>query len=140
MPKFGHFRLKSINFLILTKFRMCPILNVLISNLSFVFKNFEPKSLNFGILSQKILTFSQVPHFEGGCFKFDIGFQKLWAQIPKFQHFWPKSINFLILTKISLSYFEGGDFKSDFRVRKFWNFITSLIKINYFIFWFYVLN
>ena len=54
---------------------MYPILNVLISNLSF-FKNFEPKSPNFGILGQKVLTFSHVPYLEGGSFKFDIRFQK----------------------------------------------------------------
>ena len=37
-------------------------------------------------------------------------------------------------------YFEGTDFKSDIGFPKFWNFITFLIKINYFVFWFYLLN
>ena len=54
MPKFGHFGPKSMSILILTKF---PILNVLISNLSFVFKNIGPKSENVGILGQKVSTF-----------------------------------------------------------------------------------
>ena len=48
---------KSIDLLILTKFRMYPILNVLISNLSLVFKHFVPKSPRFGILGQKVATF-----------------------------------------------------------------------------------
>ena len=41
--------------LILTKFRMYPNLNVLISNLPFVFESFEPKCPNLGILGQKVL-------------------------------------------------------------------------------------
>ena len=40
--------------------------------------------------------------FEGSDIKSDICFQKLRAQIPKFEHFGPKRINFLILTKFSL--------------------------------------
>ena len=50
--EFGHFVSKSINFLILAKFRMYPTSNVLISNLTFVFENVEPKSPNKGILGQ----------------------------------------------------------------------------------------
>ena len=38
MPKFGHFESKSINFLILVKFRMYPISNVLISDITLVFE------------------------------------------------------------------------------------------------------
>ena len=57
MPKFEHFRPKSFNFLILTKFPMYPILNMQISNLSFVFENFEPKCPNLGIFDQKVSTF-----------------------------------------------------------------------------------
>ena len=49
MPKFGHFGSKSINILILTKFRMYPISNVLILNLILVFQNFS-------ILDQNVLT------------------------------------------------------------------------------------
>ena len=41
---------------------------------------------------------------------------------------------------LSEPYFEGVNFKSDIGFRKFWNFMTFLIKINYFVFWFYVLN
>ena len=54
---FGHFGPKSISSLILTKFRMYHISKVLISNLTLVFKNFEPKSPNLGILSQKVSAF-----------------------------------------------------------------------------------
>ena len=83
MPKFEHFWPKSINLLILTKFPMYPISKVLISNLSFVFKNVEPKSLNLGILGQrvlisnlnKILTGSC---FEGADFKSDFRSRKFW--------------------------------------------------------------
>ena len=58
MPIFGHFGSKKINFLILlVKFCINPISNVLISNLTLVFENFEPKSPNVGILGQKVSTF-----------------------------------------------------------------------------------
>ena len=49
-------RPKSIDLLILTKFRMYPIFNVLISNLSLVFESFVPKYLNLGILGQDVAT------------------------------------------------------------------------------------
>ena len=51
-----HFRPKSINFLILAKFRMYPISMVVNSNLTLIFERFEPKSpiepktINFLIL------------------------------------------------------------------------------------------
>ena len=69
MPKFGYFGLKTVNFLIFTKFRMYPILNVLILNLSYVFENFEPKGPNLDTLGQEELTFNlneilHVPYFE----------------------------------------------------------------------------
>ena len=57
IPKYGHFGPKSINCLILTKFHMYPISNVLISNLTLVFENFELKSLNLSILGQEVLSF-----------------------------------------------------------------------------------
>ena len=57
MPKFGHFGPKSINFLILTKFCMYPILDVLVLNLALAFENFEPKFPNLGILDQKLSIF-----------------------------------------------------------------------------------
>ena len=57
MSNFEHFEPKRINFLVLTKFRLYPISKVMISNLTFVFQNFEHKSPNLGILSQKVLTF-----------------------------------------------------------------------------------
>ena len=54
---FSNFGAKRINFLILTKFCMYPILNVLISNLLFGFEKLEPKGSNLDILDQKVLTF-----------------------------------------------------------------------------------
>ena len=57
IPKYGHFGSKNINFLILTKFCLYPISKVLISNLAFIFKDFEPNSLNLRTLDQKVLTF-----------------------------------------------------------------------------------
>ena len=48
---------KSINFLILMKFRMYPISKVPISNLILAFENFEPIFPNLGILGQKVPTF-----------------------------------------------------------------------------------
>ena len=53
MSTFGHFRSKSINFIILAKFCTYLIPNVLISNLTFVFENFETESRNMGIQGQK---------------------------------------------------------------------------------------
>ena len=53
MFKFGYFESISINFLIITKFCLYPISKVLISNLTFAFENFKPKSPNFSILDRK---------------------------------------------------------------------------------------
>ena len=52
MPKFGHFGPKVLNF-----YRMYPISNELISNLTLVFENCELKSLNMDILCQKGFNF-----------------------------------------------------------------------------------
>ena len=57
MPNFRRFVTESINFLILTKFRMYPLSKVTISNLTFVFQNFEHKCPIIGILGQKVSTF-----------------------------------------------------------------------------------
>ena len=46
---------KSINFLILHKFRTNPISKKMISNLTLVFANCEPKSPNLGYFGQKAL-------------------------------------------------------------------------------------
>ena len=57
------------------KFRMYLISKVLISNLTLIFKKFEPKSPNLGIFDQKIPKFSNlneilsVSYFEGADFK-----------------------------------------------------------------------
>ena len=59
MPKFWHFVPKSINFLILAKFRIYHISNVLISNLTLVFENFKHKFPNMGILGQKESSFTR---------------------------------------------------------------------------------
>ena len=67
-----------------------------------------------------------------------------------FEKFESKSLNLGIMGKkyqlsnlneiLPLYYFEGADFKSDFGFWKFYHFITFLIKINYFVFWFYILD
>ena len=57
LPEFRIFEPKTINFVILTKICLGPILKVLISYPIFVFKHFEPKSSNLGILTQKAWTF-----------------------------------------------------------------------------------
>ena len=76
---------------------------------------------------------SHVAYFKGADFKFDIGFRKFWnAQVWAF---WAKKYQLSNLNEIlPVSNFKGADFKFDFRFRKFWNFITSLIKIVYFVF------
>ena len=82
------------------KFPLYPISKVLISNLTFVFQNVEPKYPILGVLGQKVLTFKSfneifpVPYFEGADYKSNICFPKCWAQIPYFGRFGPKSINF----------------------------------------------
>ena len=59
MPKFEHVASKSINFRILSgKFWMYPNSNGLISNLTLVFENFEPKFRNIDTLAQEVSTFS----------------------------------------------------------------------------------
>ena len=51
------FWVKSINFLILTKFCLYSISKILISNLTFVFESFQSKFPNLGIMGQKVLIF-----------------------------------------------------------------------------------
>ena len=61
-----------------------------------------------------------VPYFEGADFKSDIGFQKFRAQILKFGHLGPKSINFSDLNKILHEPYLGrAYFKSDIGFPKF---------------------
>ena len=58
--KLGYFGPKSIDFLILTKFHLYLILMVLISSLSFVFENFEPKMSKLGhFVQSKTASFKQ---------------------------------------------------------------------------------
>ena len=66
---------------LLTRFYFYPILKVLISNLSLLFKNFEPKYPNSVFWVKKyqlsnINEISHLPYFECGNFKSDIGFRK----------------------------------------------------------------
>ena len=63
MPRLGYFGSKSINFIIFAKFCMCSISNVVISNLTLVFENFQPKSPNMGILGSKNIDFLIVTKF-----------------------------------------------------------------------------
>ena len=56
MPKLAFFGPKSSDFLILKIFFMSPISKVLISNLTVVFEDFEPKCPNLSFLGQKIMT------------------------------------------------------------------------------------
>ena len=57
MPKFGYFGPKSINFLILAKFRMYAISNVLISNLDIGFQNFLAQIPIYGHVGWKRINF-----------------------------------------------------------------------------------
>ena len=63
------------------KFCISPILNVVISNLTLVFENFEPEFPNIGIMGKKcqlsnLNNIFTVHYFEGADFKPDICF--LW--------------------------------------------------------------
>ena len=66
--------------------------------------------------------------------RFDPQISEIWAFVTKKYQF--SNLNEIL----SVSYVESADFKSDFCFQKFWNFITSLMRLNYFIFWFYLLN
>ena len=66
---------------LLMRFYLYPILKVLISNLSLLFKNFEPKYPNLVFWVKKnqlssINEISHLPYFECGNFKSVIGFRK----------------------------------------------------------------
>ena len=58
--------------------------------LAFQFKNYQLSNLN------EILP---LPYSKGADFKSNICFRKVQGQIPKFEHFGPKRIHFLILMK-----------------------------------------
>ena len=145
-PQIWVFGPKSINFLIFTKFFMSPISKVLISNVTFGFRKFlaqMPKFEHFGLKSINFLVLTKFriyPISKMQISNLILVFEnvspnaQIWA-------FWTKTYQLSNVNEILyVSYFEGADFKSYFRIRKFCNFITSLIKINYFIFWFYLLN
>ena len=88
MAKSGYFGPKSINVLILTKFRMCTTLNVLISNLTFVFKNFEHKFPNCSIKKSQIL-WSIFFFFFEGAYCANMTLKELWNCNIKLFLFWP---------------------------------------------------
>ena len=90
IPKYDHFKAKSTNFLVFTKFCMCTFSKVVISNLSFVFENFEPKSKNLDVLYQKVLTFNlnEILHLISKVFLLYLAFV--------FKNFEPKSQNLSI--------------------------------------------
>ena len=62
----------------------------------------------FGYFGPRISTskyfnkFLPVLYFQDADFKYDIGLRKVFAQIPKFEHFGKKSIGFLNLMKICM--------------------------------------
>ena len=104
MSKFRPLGPKSINFLIFqqnltfTLFRRCwsqiwhlfsKILSPNAQFWAFWVKKYWLSNLN---------EISLVPYFKDADFKSDIRFPRFWAHIPKLWPFWPKSINFLILT------------------------------------------
>ena len=104
MSKFRPLGPKSINFLIFqqnltfTLFRRCwsqiwhlfsKILSPNAQFWAFWVKKYWLSNLN---------EISLVPYFKDADLKSDIRFPRFWAHIPKLWPFWPKSINFLILT------------------------------------------
>ena len=136
MPKFGHFWPKSIYFPIFTKFPTCSILNVLFQIYDLFFKI---SSLNTQIWAFHICPISMVmiSNLTFDNFKFS----KLLSPNAQIWVFWAKRYQLFNLNEIwSAAYLEAADFKSDISFQKFWDFITFLIKINYFVSWFYLLN
>ena len=117
IPKCERFGSKSINFLILTKnFFIYSNSTVVISNVVF-----KQKSTNMGIIIsnestdlEEILLWCR---FQAWNFFIKINLERLNNRITQLRHFW--NWNSLFFT---------------------WNFITSLTKINYFVFWFYLFN
>ena len=108
MPKFEYFGQKSIKFLIFsqnyvpTLFGRCwfEIWHCFLKSSSP-----NPQICAFWVKNNQLSNLSKillVAYFECANFKSDIGFEKFWAQIPKYGLFEPKSINFLILTKFCL--------------------------------------
>ena len=104
MSKFRPLGPKSFNFLIFqhnltfTLFRRCwsqiwhlfsKILSPNAQFWAFWVKKYWLSNLN---------EISLVPYFKDADLKSDIRFPRFWAHIPKLWPFWPKSINFLILT------------------------------------------
>ena len=125
---------------------------MLIANLIFVFKNFEQKCPNLGILGQKSINFLILTKFwlyrisKVLILNLKFTFENF-KPISKFGRFGPKSINLLILIKLFYIYFDGGDFSYYIRtkIRKcgngtkpinasWGNFVKVLISSTKFIF------
>ena len=119
MPKLRHFRSKCTIFLMLTKFCLYTISKVLISNLTLVFKNVEPKYPNLDILGEKVVIsnlnkISHEPFFEGADFKSDIAFLQILSPYPQVWAFRAKKFQLSNLNEIlSVPYFEGAYLQSD---------------------------
>ena len=108
MPKFGCFGPRSINFLIFQRNFTCIRFRIYWFQFWHWFSNVLSQNLQiwaFCVKKYQLSNLNEILHvldFEGADFKSDICFRKFRAQIPNFEHFGTKSINFLILTKFSL--------------------------------------
>ena len=99
-------------------------------------RHFGPKSINF-LISKKFCMYAISKVLNSNV-------------TLVFENFEPKFLNLGVLGEklltfnlnefLPVSCFEGADFKSDVCFWKFWNFITSLNRINYFAFWFSILD
>ena len=121
----------SIDFLILTKFHMYPIIECV--NLIFFislsnfwahipkFGHFGPKNINFLILTKFAETL-----FQRCCFQIWHGFSKILIPNAQIWTFWSENFDQIanLIKILSAPYFEGAHFKSDIGFWKFWNFIT----------------
>ena len=105
IPKFRHFGPKSIDSLILSKFRMYPVSNVLISDLTLL-QTFWAQITKYGYFASKSFNFLALTKFcPQSISKVLISnptfvFKNLELKSP---NIWPKSANFYIVTKFPLS-------------------------------------
>ena len=108
MLKFGYFGPRSINFLIFQRNFTCILFRIYWFQFWHWFSKVLSPNLQiwaFWVKKYQLSNLNEILHvldFEGADFKSDICFRKFRAQIPNFEHFGTKSINFLVLTKFSL--------------------------------------
>ena len=105
----------------MVEFCLYPILNVLISNVTLAFGNFESRSLNMGILGQKNISFLMLMKF----WLYPILKVLILNLTFIFNDFEPESPNLKTLTKknelfsfnkiLPAYYFKGADLKPDIR-------------------------